>query len=377
MTQTRVNIRTAVNAASIRRERRAGRDVIVVPSATLPDDIVMNEVRYPADEIERSFATLSNTPAPLGHPMIEGAFVSARDPRGMVRGFVGAWNENVRRENGRVYMDKVIDVEFAGQLTGGKAVLNAIDKGEPIHTSTGLYAVMEPLTNDDAAKYVARDIVFDHDAILLGEEGAATPEQGVGMLVNKAVAPDGEQVTVINSSFEENADRQMDWAMMALLDAVEYRKKAGMVERLKSAVMGVLGLSEREPQTEEEDEAMAVSEEQFKALSDEVKTLSDSMKDVVANAVTEAVKPLIDAQAEMTANQKARDDAELADLRAKIVKANLMDEAAAGELTLNAAKALAKKAEPGKAAPVGNGATPGDPEDEFAGYDLNAMAEDK
>ena len=26
---------------------------------------------------------------------------------------------------------------------------------------------------------------FDHDAILLGEEGAATPSQGVGMMVNK------------------------------------------------------------------------------------------------------------------------------------------------------------------------------------------------
>ena len=39
----------------------------------------------------------------------------------------------------------------------------------------------------------------------------------------------------------------------------------------------------------------------------------------------------------------------------KIVAGNIMDEAAAGELTLNAARALAPKAEPGRAAPIAPG----------------------
>ncbi|KAK0359073.1 hypothetical protein LTR94_032743, partial [Friedmanniomyces endolithicus] len=46
--------------------------------------------------------------------------------------------------------------------------------------------------------------------------------------------------------------------------------------------------------------------------------------------------------------------AELATLREKIVKANLMDEDSAKELTLNAARALAKQAEPKDAAPLAN-----------------------
>jgi hypothetical protein len=354
--QTRVNIKAKANSASIRRERRDGRDVIIVPSATLPDNVVMNGVRYPAEEIARSYAGLNRTPAPLGHPTVEGAYVSAKDPEGLARGWVGAWSENVRRENGRVYLDKVIDVEQASQLNGGKAVLAAIDKGEPIHTSTGLYAIFEPVTNaTDGAQYTARDIVFDHDAILIGQEGAATPAQGVGMMVNKAVAPDGAQVSVVNSSMTDDADRQIDWAVMDLARAVERRKQAGAMERFKTAIMEALGLAEREPQTEEKEKAMAVSEEQFKALSDEVKALSDGMKTVVANAIADAVKPLIDAQAALAANAKAAEDAELADLRAKIVKANLLDEAAAGELTVNAARALAKAATPGKAAAL-NGA---------------------
>jgi len=49
----RVNIRTTANLASIRKERRNGRDKIIVPSATLPDGIVMNGISYPAEEIEK------------------------------------------------------------------------------------------------------------------------------------------------------------------------------------------------------------------------------------------------------------------------------------------------------------------------------------
>ena len=44
--QVRVNIRCLANTAAIRREKRNGRDVIVVPSATMPDDVIMNGIRY-------------------------------------------------------------------------------------------------------------------------------------------------------------------------------------------------------------------------------------------------------------------------------------------------------------------------------------------
>ena len=350
----RVNVHTSVNAASIRRERRNGRDYIIVPSATLPDNIVMNRVRYPAEEIEKGFASLENTPAPLGHPDIEGQFVSAKDPEGLARGWIGAWNRNVRRENGRVFLDKVIDVATAMQLEGGKAVLNAIEKGEPIHTSTGLYAIMIATNNDDEADFIASDIEFDHDAILLGEAGAATPDQGVGMLVNKAVR-DGKEIQVINSVIEDDADRELGWAVDSIARALERRERASFIERMKTAIVDLFG-SERETSTNEKEDAM--SEKELNELSQKVDALSESLGkigDTVGAAVANAIKPLVDAQNEVIANQKAKDEAELTELREKIVKSNLLDEDAAKELTLNAARALAKKAEPGKAAAL-NGA---------------------
>jgi len=363
MKQVLVHVRCN-SAGAVRREKLDGRDVIIVPSATMPDDIIMNDILYPAKEIEKAFASLEDTPAPLGHPTVNGKFVSARSPRGINMGWVGAFNTNVRREKGkdgkhRVLLDKVIDVERANQTDGGKRVLDAIEKGEPVHTSTGLLCMLDAANGDVDFKFSARDIVFDHDAILLDEEGAATPEQGVGMLVN--AKGETEEIDVINSSITDDADRDMDWAVEHLARALERRQKAGVLERMKTAILEALGLSEREPSTNRKEDDMAASDEQFKALSDEVKTLSETVAkvgDTVGAAVANALKPVLDAQAEMVANQKAKDDAELTELREKIVKANLMDEATAKELTLNAARALSKKAEPGKAAPL-NGAFKG------------------
>lgn len=100
---------------------------------------------------------------------------------------------------------------------------------------------------------------------------------------------------------------------------------------------------------------MPVSDEQFKSLSDEVKTLSEGMGKIgetITNAVKEALKPVLDQQEAMVANQKAKDDAEKAELEAKVVKANLLDEENAKATPLNTLRALAKNAEPGKAAPL-------------------------
>ena len=56
MPQVRVNVRSLANVKAVRKEKRNGRDVVIVPSATLPDDVVMNGIRYPAEEIEKRTA---------------------------------------------------------------------------------------------------------------------------------------------------------------------------------------------------------------------------------------------------------------------------------------------------------------------------------
>lgn len=373
--RVRVNIRSVANAKAVRKEKRNGRDVLVVPSATLPDDVVMNRIKYPAAEIEKSFRSLNRTPAPYGHPMIGNKFLSARDPEGINVGYIGAWNENARRENGRVFLDKVIDVTVANRSDEGKAVLAAINAGDPVHTSTGLYCNLDDPDGDDH-DHIARDIEFDHDAILLNETGAATPEQGVGMLVNA----EGKQteITVINSAIDM-AEQELDWAGMHLLSALERRERAGMWTRMKSAIMEALSASDGREPSANQGEADMADEKQLEALSAKVNALTESLEKIgetIANAVSTAVKPLKDHVEAIDAANKAKDDAEKADLVAKIVKANILDEDSAKELTLNAARKLAEKAKPGKAAAL-NGAFTNGADDEWEGFDLNAAFDEK
>jgi len=333
MTKTvRVNVRHAINNAAIRRERRDGRDYIIVPSATMPDGIVMNRVRYSADEIAKSFGSLENTPAPLGHPTIEGAFVSAKDPEGLARGWIGAWNKNVRRENGRVFVDKVIDVATANQLDGGKTVLAAIEKGEPIHSSTGLYAMLTAVQDDENVDWDASDIVFDHDAILVGEDGAATPAQGVGLMVNAAASVDGVgKIDVINSSISDDIDRDMGWAIESLLRATERKERLPLIERIKSFIEGIAsGVSNPAPieSAALNKESKTMDKEQFDALAGKVEALMEGLGGLderIAQALGNALKPVIDAQeaAAKVAAEKAA--AEKAVLVNKVVDAKLLE----------------------------------------------------
>ncbi len=353
--QVRVNVRHAINSAAIRRERRDGRDYIIVPSATMPDGIVMNRVRYPADEIAKAFGSLENTPAPLGHPTIEGTFVSAKDPEGLARGWIGAWNRNVRREQGRVFVDKVIDVATANQLDGGKAVLEAIEKGAPIHSSTGLYAMMTAVEGEDGVDWEASEIVFDHDAILLGEEGAATPAQGVGLMVNAASAPDGEKIDVINSSFADDIDREIDWSVDSLLRAVERKERLPLLERIKTIIVRAVQ-GDPTPETtpgaalNAEDEPM--DKAQFDELSGKVAALAETVSGLdekIGTAVANALKPMLDAQEAQARAAKDKEEADRLELVNKVVEAGLLDESVAKEATapvLNALLSTAPKQAP-------------------------------
>lgn len=347
--QARINVATLVNSSKIRREKRDGRDVIIVPSATLPDDIVMNgsggRIRYPAKVIEESYHTLEGTPAPLGHPAVNGRFVSASSPDGIVRGFVGAYNENVRRENGRVLLDKVIDVQFANQSEGGRAVLAAIEKQKPIHTSTGLLATLNELKGDPEADYEVTSMVLDHDCLLLNQPGAATPEQGVGIFVNS----EGGQVEVINCSIEDDIDRDMSWALESMFRAVERKERIGLLEQAKNYITRLVQGDPTPDATE--GAALNTNEEpmdkaQFDALSGEVKSLTEAftgLDDKIAAAVGNALKPVTDALEKQAKAVEDKAEADRLDLVNKVVEAGLLTEEVAKEATAPVLNALLEK----------------------------------
>ena len=192
-----VNITTKVNSKSIRRETYNGREHLVLPSYTLPANVVMNGGLYTDTEINAHYTGLEGTLAPLGHPQVNGQFVSAFSPEGLCVGFVGAWNRNVKKSGNRIYLEKWVDTNRAQESEGGRELLDrvaAIERGEdvpPIHTSVAVYLDQLDANEEQkamGAEWVAKIHGMDHDAILLHEVGAATPEQGVGLMVNADLA---------------------------------------------------------------------------------------------------------------------------------------------------------------------------------------------
>lgn len=189
MKNINIQVISLVNSANIREELIDGETHVVVPATTLPFDIVMNGYLYPKDEIEKGYKTLENSPAPCPHPIIDGLIVSAYDPRAMNQFSVGAWNRNVEIKDNRVVMEKVINKRIAESTDKGRELLNAIYNGQPVHTSTGLSGKVEEKQGVSKGKEyngIVRDMIFDHDAFLLHEPGAATPDDGVGVNINNS-----------------------------------------------------------------------------------------------------------------------------------------------------------------------------------------------
>ena len=361
--RVRVNVSAPVLNGGVKKDKRNGRNVIVVSSATLPDDIVMNGIRYPAEEIEKSYSTLERTMAPFGHPTAaNGDFLSASDPEGINAFHIGAWNENVTRKDGRVFIDKVIDVEVANRTEEGRRVLEAVEAGEPIHTSTALLCELDE--GDDEAEYTARNMYFDHDAILLDEDGAGTPDQGVGMLVNKRK----DRIDVINSSIED-ADRWIDYAGEDLIRAIKRKKDATIWERIKAKILGEL---EDEVQNEDEDD---MTEEQIaKIVKDTMAANTEANAKAIGTAVTEAMKPMTEAMNSLVANAQASEKATREKLVNRLVDAGIIAEDDDGIPTASLermAARLNKEDAKQKSSPVNKSdddAGSGDEEDEFKGY---------
>jgi len=343
----RANIRTVVNSEMIRREQRDGRDVVVVKSATLPDNIIMNGILYPAEEIEAGYKSLEGSPAPLGHPTVNNMFVSARSPLGLNLGYFGAWNANVHRQGGRVLLEKVIDVERANESKMGRRVLAALEQGRPIHTSTGLTMNLRECTKSDLADLEGFNMEFDHDAILLDEEGAAKPEQGVGMLVNSATGTDGQAITVVNSDIEERMDEEIDMLGIELLQAMgrktDRKKAVSAWEQIKGAMMEALGLG-RELGTEDKETDMAETEEKMAALNARIEALEATVG--TTNSTLEAINSKLDAMASTVERVNAQAEAEREALINRVVEAKVLDEDDAKALPVKALNALLKNVKP-------------------------------
>ncbi|EOV9616216.1 DUF2213 domain-containing protein [Cronobacter dublinensis] len=231
----------AINSSNISTETIDGDEHIVIRGVVpVVDDVVMNGGLYPAEEINKSFKTLEGNPMPFGHPKIGNEHVSATNPRAVNQFHVGAWAENVRKDGDRVVMDMKVNKRIAQSSEKGKRLIERLDElqansnAEPIHVSTGLLLRREQNSGKSKGKsysWVARNMQFDHVAILLDEPGAATPEEGVGIFVNADNSQQEVEITTVNleeaekESLEETITTKVINSLKALFSANSHVKE--------------------------------------------------------------------------------------------------------------------------------------------------------
>ena len=183
-----------------------GETITIRSTTPVVDDVVMNGGLYPADEIAKSYASLEGTPAPLDHPVdADGNFISASNGDGLQKFYVGAINKNVSYKNGVVESDVVVNKAQALAHPRGQEFIDRLQGKDPIHISTGLMLQKEQAVGNSKGKdyqWIARNLSFDHVAILLQSSGAATPEQGVGMWTNAE-----KTQFVVNHNIAANEDK--------------------------------------------------------------------------------------------------------------------------------------------------------------------------
>ena len=249
MNKITVNILSMINKSSkITKETINNKEHYVIRDVVpVVDDVVMNNGLYPKDEIDKSYKSINGNLMPIGHPNINGQFVSASNAKAINDYYGGAWAENVHKDQDKVLLDCYVDIEFARNHEKGKQLLERLDamfNGEdvnPIHVSTGLILNKVYKTGKSKGKpynWVATNMQFDHVAILLNEQGAATPNEGVGMFVNS----EGEykiEYASLNESSTQSIQNLISNAVHNALQKLKFNKQEEL-DPMKEKILAAL-----------------------------------------------------------------------------------------------------------------------------------------
>lgn len=284
----RVNIQTAVNSAKI---SKSGDTYTIRDVVPIVDDIVMNGIAYPAPEIAKSYQSLNNTAAPAGHPRDSaGNFVSAADAVAMQQYWVGAAVTNARKDGESVLVDITVNANQAAAMDAGKRLLERLDAaiagnaGEPIHVSTGVFLrkkAAKGTSKGKAYNAIASDMTFDHLAILLDEQGAGTPEEGVGMWLNQA--GESEVIYSVNLDAEQNSISQSTDVELHQGDSptINNREESSQMKDAIIAALNAAGISHEG--RSDADVLAAYNALQRKELEQQVNTLTEKIVGMEAN----------------------------------------------------------------------------------------------
>ena len=207
--------RIATNLSpKVRHDKMGDKDYLVVPMVMLTEGVhngSLGPLLYTKDELAKLPDTWNMKPVVIYHPSGN----SACDPLVIDSQGVGViMNTKIVEEpKGK---GKLIKLHAEAWLEESRLkkvddrVLNALEKGEMMEVSTGLFTENEEIAGEwEGEKYsaIARNFHADHLAILPDQKGACSLEDGAGLLRNEASfdAVRGLLFTALDAKFGQYA----------------------------------------------------------------------------------------------------------------------------------------------------------------------------
>lgn len=172
-----------LSAGQVQRITHLGREFAVVPVVMVKAGVVMNDSLVPTDELHP--ITWNGVPVTVGHPQVDGNFVSANFPEVVDSWAVGTIY-NSRVEAGDLKAEAWLDIVRVQAVRPG--LIEALEAGTEMDVSTGYFSddVREPgEINGNAYTVVSRNLNPDHLALLPDVSGACSWQDGCGVRANE------------------------------------------------------------------------------------------------------------------------------------------------------------------------------------------------
>ena len=184
----------ANTVAKPKRVKHRGRDWLTVSASLIVPGVLsgsMGALYYPPEEIARNYAAWNGVPIVVGHPTDNsGNHVSGRDPDILERYGIGHVYRTTA--NGKLSAEAWFDVDAVRNYDAHNAthILSDLEAGRVVELSTGLFTDNHPAEpnanyNGKAYTHIARNYRPDHLALLVGQKGACSAQDGCGFNVNQ------------------------------------------------------------------------------------------------------------------------------------------------------------------------------------------------
>lgn len=173
-----------------RRETISGKDYAIYPLILMVEGVhhAVNgdPVYYPPSVLESSVLHWDGRPIPIYHPNVSGDYVRANNPQ-VEADWVCGRIYNAMMDNGKLKAEAWLEISKAEQLHPG--LIMALDSGTQMEVSTGVMVSGDGISgtwNEEAFNQSITTMIPDHLALLPGDKGACSWEDGCGVRANKS-----------------------------------------------------------------------------------------------------------------------------------------------------------------------------------------------